>query len=131
MWDTKFPHMYETQKCQSSFAFDDGRLYFLGELGKPLVYCINTSDGSIRWRTKLTNVSKGPKHSHAGSPLLWDDVVIVNAGGGVAVTKDTGKVVWEHEGHSGLATPVLYTHERQPAVALFTGNALISRAENC
>ncbi|MFH1924828.1 MAG: hypothetical protein ABIP48_33680, partial [Planctomycetota bacterium] len=65
---------------------------------------------------KLTLLPDGPQqiwetsvgYGYAGSPLLWEDLVILNVGTGLALQRNTGAVVWQHEGLAGLATPVLY-----------------------
>ena len=126
-YKTKYPHQYENQKCQSSFSYEDGRLYALSELGKPIVYCFDAKDGSVIWRTPLDVLEKGPKHSHAGSPLIFGKLIVVNAGYGAALDKASGEVVWQHKGHSGLATPVAFKAGTTQGVAIFAGDALLLR----
>jgi outer membrane protein assembly factor BamB len=103
------------------------RLYLLCSEDKPIVYCCRTSDGKAVWRKELPKPTDTRHYGHAGSPLLWEDLVIVNAGLGTALKRDTGEVVWEHRGLSGLATPVLYEEGGKPAVLIFAGAALYSR----
>ena len=64
---------------------------------------------------------------HAASPLVWQDLVICNVGAGVAVRKDRGEIVWQHVGHSGHATPVLFALRGRTGVAIFSGTALFAR----
>jgi len=66
-------------------------------------------------------------YGYAGSPLLWNDLVILNVGTGLALRRNTGMVVWQHEGLAGFATPVLYLEGNQPRVLIFAGTALFAR----
>ena len=111
-------------------SVENGRVYVLASMGMmdpPTAYCFGAADGEKLWECKLP-VSTGERHyGHAGSPLLWDDLVILNAGYGAAVHKASGEVAWAHEGYPGLATPVLFQWKKRPAVAIFGGDRLVAR----
>ena len=66
-------------------------------------------------------------YGYAGSPLLWEHLVILNVGTGLALDRDTGAVIWQHEGLAGLATPVLYLDRGQRRVLIFAGKAFFAR----
>ncbi len=114
--------------ADSSPTASGERLYLLCTYEeKPVVYCCRTSDGKTVWRKELPKPTDTRHYDHAGSPLLWEGLVIVNAGLGTALKCETGEVVWQHRGLPGLATPVLCEEGGQPAVLIFAGEALYAR----
>jgi outer membrane protein assembly factor BamB len=123
IWERKI----ETYAFDSSPAVENGRIYLLCHLGKPKVRCFQTSDGSLIWERELPAPTSDRHYGHAGSPLLWKDLVIVNVGLGVALKKSDGEVVWQHEGLPGLATPVLYHEKGKASVMIFGGDTLVAR----
>ncbi len=104
-----------------------GRVFVLSANDKPTAYCFDARDGRKLWERPMPKPMGERHYGHAGSPLVFKDTVILNAGGGVALKQATGEIVWEHTGFPGLATPVLFDHEGKPAVALFGGDKLIAR----
>ncbi len=93
------------------------------------VHCMNLSDGKILWHRNLkTEMGVEPPFNggFSSSPLVWEDLVIVNAGlHGVALDKKDGKTVWASSGESsGMATPVPYRHGGRNFVALFTAEGI-------
>jgi len=104
----------------------DGKVYVLAYRGR--AFCLDARDGQLDWEQDLR--MRGGKEAgwgHAGSPLIWEDLVICNVGAGVAVKKETGQIVWQHVGHSGHATPVLFTLKERTGVAIFSGTTLFAR----
>lgn len=94
--------------ASSTAAVDDTGVYvFFGATGV-LAF---SHDGNELWRTR---VGSGTHKFGAGSsPLLYKDMVIVNAsvesGDLVALNKADGEVVWRHPGiNSAWNTPVVY-----------------------
>ncbi len=81
----------------------DGRVYLLGALGS--LHCVRLADGKILWQRHFTK-DLGGKLSTWGScatPLVVDDVLIVNPGGEqasvVALDCKTGKTRWAAPGN--------------------------------
>lgn len=107
---------------------DAGRL-FLPCHGKtsPAAAAVSAADGKLLWQTELPK-SKGVNYyGLAGSARVWEDLVFFNIAGGAALKKESGEIVWVHEGHTAYATPVMFTANGKPAVAFFTGDSLIAR----
>jgi outer membrane protein assembly factor BamB len=104
--------------------------FLLCTKSKPSLLCFRLSDGDTIWLKELAESPGGRHYGFAGSPTLWRDLVIVNAGLGTAVKQDTGEIAWEHRGLAGLATPVLYEDKGRPAVMIFAGEALYAREAN-
>jgi outer membrane protein assembly factor BamB len=92
-------------------------------------HCFDAASGNPIWQRKLPDSTGDRQYGHAASPLIWEDLVLFNAGGGAALQKQTGEVAWAHEGFPGMATPVIFQAPatRKPAVALFGGDRLIAR----
>lgn len=119
----------ETHFGDSTPAVENGRLYGMSALGSgdPTAYCCSPATGDILWKRPLPRSTGDRQYGHAGSPLLWEDLVILNAAGGAALKASTGEVAWVHPGFPGLATPVLFQCQGRPCVALFGGDRLIAR----
>jgi outer membrane protein assembly factor BamB len=91
----------------------DSRLYTLGATG--ILNCLEPRTGSLIWSRNILDDAgaRQLQWGFAGSPLVYDDVVVVNAGGregkGVAAyNRNTGEPVWaEGKRSAGYATPVL------------------------
>jgi outer membrane protein assembly factor BamB len=120
-------------RALDSWSFDctpsveNGKVYALASKEAPRACCLDAETGRVLWERALPK-STGERHyGHAGSPLLWQDLVILNAGAGVALKKDSGDVVWSHPGLAGLATPVLFAWKSKPCLAIFSGDRLVAR----
>src|SRR5687768_9821936 len=109
----------DSWNADSSPAVAGGKIYLLCTFEqKPIVHCLDADGGKPVWKRELSKPTGERHYGHAGSPLLWEDLVIVNAGAGAALKRDTGSLVWQHGGLSGLATPVLYREQDRDAVMI-------------
>jgi outer membrane protein assembly factor BamB len=108
-------------------AVESNRVYVFASEDKPRAYCVDAKTGRLLWERVLPKPTGDRQYGHAGSPLLWQDLIVLNAGGGAALNKQSGEVVWQHEGFPGLATPVLFHWKGKPCVAIFGGDQLIAR----
>ncbi len=114
----------QAANSHSTVAVQDGRIYALGD--DRHLRCFDANTGTEVWTTE--RIPQPPKHqSLAGSAVIWEDLVIVNALGGYAFHRDTGKVAWSHEGLHGLATPVLFSRNGERAVAIFLSDRVVAR----
>ncbi|KAA0140188.1 PQQ-binding-like beta-propeller repeat protein [Gimesia chilikensis] len=76
-------------------AFDGERLYVAGI--RDVLVCLDAASGSILWRLDFVEQLKSslPSFGFASSPLVTDEAVYVQAGGGFCkVNKLTGEVIW-------------------------------------
>ena len=104
------------------------RIYILAYSdGPPKAGCFDVESGDEIWKQVLPEPDGKRHYGHAGSPLVAGELVIFNAGGGVALNRTTGDVVWQHDGLPGLATPVLFQHRNRAALAIFLGDRLVAR----
>jgi outer membrane protein assembly factor BamB len=113
--------------ADSSPTVSGDKGYLLCTKQKPSLFCFRLSDGDTIWRKELPGTTGERHYGFAGSPTLWRDLVLVNVGLGTALKQDSGEIVWNHQGLSGLATPTLYEEKGQHAVMIFAGEALYAR----
>jgi outer membrane protein assembly factor BamB len=88
------------------------------------------ASGEIVWHKKL-NEDSGYKHPtwyFASSPLIIDNMVILNVGSyGIALNKADGGIIWENgKGASGYSTAVPFTLDGKKCVALFTAREMVT-----
>jgi outer membrane protein assembly factor BamB len=96
------------------------RVYTLSKWGD--VFCLDTSKGKVLWDRKLWEHGiRSNRWGFAGSPVIWKDLVILNAGtSGVALDKNTGRTVWFNGTNvAGYATPQIVRIKGQDVVLIF------------
>lgn len=106
----------------------DGRVFTFSKKGH--VHCLDAGTGKVVWAVDIRE-RLGlalPEWSFAGSALVHDGLVILNAGGaGTALDQNTGKIVWSSGPDAGgYATPVPFTADGKTAVAIFSASALVA-----
>ncbi|MBN2441578.1 MAG: PQQ-like beta-propeller repeat protein [Spirochaetales bacterium] len=113
---------------RSSPLFHEGFLYSISRDGA--VYCLDADNGTVIWSVLVADTFSMPPHKwgYACSPVIYKNLLIINAGkGGIALDAKTGKMVWQNGGgDGGYSSPVIYTHNEETFIALFTGSSLIS-----
>jgi len=90
----------------------DGMVYAVSSSGK--LHAINATDGSIAWSKDYVADfgSQRPQWGFANSPIVEDDLLVADVGGGdgkliVAFNKKSGKEVWRvGSGRSGYSAPI-------------------------
>ncbi len=107
-------------------TIDGPFVYTLSKHGD--VFCLNKTTGAVIWNCNLPKEigAKPIDWGYSGSPLIVDDLVIVNVGtAGTALNKANGKIAWTTgEGPSGYSSPVPYTLNDQKYAALFGAEAI-------
>jgi formylglycine-generating enzyme required for sulfatase activity/outer membrane protein assembly factor BamB len=102
----------------------EGRVYALGTLGH--LHCLDATTGKPLWSKHLVTDLKAtmPGWGFAASPLLFEEQVIIHAGGEpdaclIALDRQTGDVVWRNlPDPAGYATPILIrSHDQWQLVA--------------
>lgn len=106
----------------------EGCVYTLSKKGQ--VFCLDLKSGKVIWAkdvVKELNLTL-PEWSFAGSPLIEENLVILNVGGaGTALDRRTGRVVWTSSSEpAGYATPVPFVWKGVRAVAVFSAKALVA-----
>lgn len=107
-------------------TFEGDRLYWLSRWGD--LYCVAASDGKVIWNKNIVEEThaKIPTWGYTGAPIVHGKLLLLNIGeSGLAVEKETGKVVWQSSGDTdaGYSTPLLFEKSG-------TWFALVSNGEN-
>ena len=111
LWKTANPARYESPIAgigpRATPTIHQGRLYTLGALG--LLQCLDVSSGKVIWSRDLKSDSAAnvPEWGFASSPLIYEDKVLVSAGGTkslFAYRISNGEIAW-----SGGTRPINYS----------------------
>jgi outer membrane protein assembly factor BamB len=105
----------------------DGKVFTISKWGD--VFCLNAQKGTVIWeRHLLKDGIHTNRWGFAGSPLIWKDLVILNAGSsGVALESATGRIAWMNGTNSaGYASPALFKSGDKDAVLIFAAKHLVA-----
>src|SRR5439155_24448445 len=100
----------------STPTVDGDRVFTISKWGD--VFCLDAARGTMIWQRDLRHDGiKTNRWGFAGSPLIWHDLVILNAGSaGTALDRNTGRLVWcNGTNATGYASPTLLV--RTPSTA--------------
>lgn len=90
---------------------DGDRVYQLSRWGD--AFCYDAASGKVIWSKNVQKETgaKIPDWGYGGSPLVEGKLVILNVGGaGLALDKNTGKIVWKSDTEAaGYSTPLPVT----------------------
>ncbi|HSR54464.1 MAG TPA: PQQ-binding-like beta-propeller repeat protein [Acidobacteriota bacterium] len=107
---------------RSTPTLHEGRVYTLGATG--LLNCLNFESGELLWQRDIEDLfdkASSQQYGRAASPLIVDDLVVVNPGGEgsalAAFDKVTGQLRWS----KGTATPAYAS----PVLATLAGQRQI------
>jgi outer membrane protein assembly factor BamB len=92
------------------------------------VFCLDAAKGTLLWQRDLRRDGvKPPRWGFAGSPLVWGDRVILNAGtAGLALDRTTGRIAWSNGTNaSGYASPTRFASGGKESVLIFAAKHLI------
>lgn len=99
----------------------EGQVFTVSKWGD--VFCFDAAKGSVVWSEKLWNYGiRSNRWGFAGSPVIYRDLVILNAGtSGVALERATGRMIWFNGTNvAGYATPQLFdSHGRGQQILIF------------
>ncbi|VTR97858.1 PQQ-binding-like beta-propeller repeat protein [Tuwongella immobilis] len=111
-------------------TIDRGDVYTLGATGH--LARLDGSTGQAKWTAEILANNENLMWGMCGSPLIVDNLVIVNPGAQSAgqpslraYDRDTGKVVWESgKARAGYSSPMLATLAGIRQVLLFDGEGI-------
>jgi outer membrane protein assembly factor BamB len=135
-WRYAYPaHFAETlggEGPRSTPTISQGEVFSLGAKG--MLVCLNGSTGEPKWSVNILEGNANIIWGMAGSPLVYDRVVVVNPGAQnkstsgkalVAYDRSTGKPVWSAgERRAGYSSPMLATIAGTRQIVLFDGQGL-------
>jgi outer membrane protein assembly factor BamB len=106
LWRVEFPARGKLDYGQSPRAtplIHKGKAYLLGAFGE--LRCVNLTDGKVVWKRQLPHEFQAqlPTWGMCSTPLMVDDLLIVNPGGTnaslVALDRVTGRTRWTTPGY--------------------------------
>jgi outer membrane protein assembly factor BamB len=135
-WRYAYPaHFAETlggEGPRSTPTISQGEVFSLGAKG--MLVCLNGSTGKPKWSVNILEGNDNIIWGMAGSPLVYDRVVVVNPGAQnkstsgkalVAYDRSTGKPVWSAgDRRAGYSSPMLATIAGTRQIVLFDGQGL-------
>lgn len=106
-------------------SVDGERLFVSNREGK--FFCLDTATGEERWRKDVVEEHGAvvPTWGLAASPLVLDDMIVLNVGVVLAYDRD-GELIWKStdSGHA-YSTPAWFEHNGAPRLAVFNGDGLV------
>jgi len=110
-------------------SIDSNYVYTFGRSGD--LVCWQLTDGKLVWRKNVNDLGgKEPIHGHSSSPLVYEDMVIVQGGGEalfLAFNKFNGELIWKsHNGLAGFAAPILIDDAEDKSILVYHGKGLSS-----
>ncbi|MFQ5504148.1 MAG: PQQ-binding-like beta-propeller repeat protein, partial [Planctomycetota bacterium] len=110
----------------STPSVDGERVFVSNREGK--MFCLSAKSGKVRWSKDLREEHglRLPTWGLAASPLVLDDMVVMNVGLVLAFDKD-GELIWQSQRNYGhcYSTPVDITLNGRPRLAVFGGEGLV------
>jgi len=111
----------------STPTVSSNRVFTIGKWGD--VFCLEPATGKILWEHDLKKDGIKPNRwGFAGSPLIWNNLVILNAGwAGTALERGTGRLVWTTGTNAtGYASPTMLNLDGKSMVLNFGAKNLIA-----
>lgn len=109
-------------------TIDGDAIYTFNKNGDAIRF--NLANGDIVWHKNLNKEFdfKFPRWHFSGSPLIVEDLVILNAGtSGVALKKDDGSIAWKSDtGVCGYATGVPLTLDGQNCIVMMVSKEAVA-----
>ena len=132
VWKHSFPsqlgdNLFEGGPC-STPAVDGDRLYVQGRWGE--LFRFDAATGKLAWSRNLQKETRAriPDWGFAASPRIHGDLVLLNMGeAGLAVEKESGKIVWKSaDQEAGYSTPLPFMQGGVERLLVSSGKAWIA-----
>ncbi|MEM7311547.1 MAG: PQQ-binding-like beta-propeller repeat protein [Planctomycetota bacterium] len=128
-YDCEYTINYEAGP-RASVTVDGNRAYGLGAMGN--VCCLNTTNGEVFWELDLKQhyKIKMPIWGLAGSPLIYNDIVVLHISGKqgacvVGLDKSNGEERWRALDDRGqYSSPIIVKQAGQDVVVVWTGDSV-------
>jgi outer membrane protein assembly factor BamB len=131
-WDTRFEETAGGPGPRATPTIANGDVFALGAKGR--LTCLNGADGKEKWAVETLEGNANLTWAMSGSPLVADNLVIVNPGAQTeeakwtavrAYDRTTGKLVWSAgDRKAGYASPELATLGGVAQVLIFDADGL-------
>jgi outer membrane protein assembly factor BamB len=126
IWD--YTYACETGKFKGPRAtpvVDGPNLYTVSRESE--VICFDAATGTVKWKTDVLKKTRNDniRWGISSSAVIEGELLLLNIGkSGVALDKNSGKVVWKSRGKHSYASPVVFDHKGQRYAALFSAPGL-------
>ena len=114
---------------RAAVSIEKGRAYSLGAMGD--LYCLDAATGAVHWNRNLVKdyLVEMPIWGISASPLLYKDLVIIQAGGKeaglIAVNQFSGQEVWKAlPDKASYSAPILADFYGNKVVVVWTADSL-------
>jgi outer membrane protein assembly factor BamB len=131
-WETRFEERLGGPGPRATPTISQRDVFALGAKGR--LVCLNGADGKEKWADPTLDGNANIEWAMSGSPLVVDDLVIVNPGAQTEVANGTavraydrahGRLVWAAGNHkAGYASPELATLGGVKQVLIFDADGL-------
>ena len=101
--------------CNTTPCVDTNYVYTFGKQGD--IYCFDKVTGTVIWHY-YEGTSWYGEHGDGGSPLVDGDVLILTSGGGKALNKNTGAILWSIGGTDAFSSPKVLTYNSERIVLM-------------
>jgi outer membrane protein assembly factor BamB len=133
LWMHEYPCPYVNVGYQAgpraAVTIDDGQAYALGAMGH--LHCYEAATGKVLWKKDLGKLYEiqMPIWGVAASPLVFENLLIVQIGGKdkciVALDKNSGEEAWTAlADRAQYSSPILVEQAGRPVVVCWTGDSV-------
>ena len=134
IWATGNPSHYDNpisgEGPRATPTIVGDRVFSVGSTG--ILNCLDLETGERIWSRDFIEENDGevPQWGVAGSPLVMDDIVVVNAGGTdgkslVAYNRETGEIAWTGGGDkAAYSSPLMATLAGVKQIVIFNGSSV-------
>ena len=124
LWSHQDQARYDTPPAglgpRATPTISGNRVYTLGSTG--ILNCLDFETGAQVWTTNVfeDHGAEPPPWGVSISPLVFENLVIVSAGGAVAYDSETGDIAWTgHRTQTGYSSPLLTTLAGTEQIVVF------------
>ena len=111
----------------STPTVDGETVYTLSKHG--LLHAYQVKDGKNIWKKDMLSLSgmkKPPSWGFAASPLVFENLLIIEAGATYALDKKSGRVVWRSQKYRpAYGSPTIYNPTGKPMIAVIKTDGLV------
>ncbi len=134
LWRREDSARYQTSQGgvgpRSTPTVTEAAVYALGATG--ILNALHPTSGKLLWQRNICTDagSEMVEWGMSGAPLVWQNMVIVDAGGQngkavIAYDRSSGDIVWASGSHkAGYAAPRIETIDGRPVLLVFHGDGL-------
>ena len=135
VWSFSYASPFTERRYEGGTAstptVDGDRVYTLSYAGE--LYCVDAMTGEVKWSKNIQEDYNGKpaKWGYAGSPLVVDNLLIVETGAAdgslIALNKLSGRLIWKSDSYeAGYSSPVFYQDNGMQVGLIFSGYGLVS-----